>query len=147
MKMALVVCSSAVGWWACWVRRMLPRLVEREGIGAVTTRKHGGSVGKALSARDRRKVVESFEAGGTVDGTWELVGRRGSRSTVGRMKKEWDSERDVNSTAQGEIAGPTQTSLGQQPALEDEDSAASATAEVSAYPNALVEDRGYEADL
>ena len=122
--------------------RLLRRLVEREGIGAVTTRKHGGSVGKALSARDRRKVVESFEAGGTVDGTWELVGRRVSRSTVGRMKKEWDSERDVNSTAQGEIAGPTQTSLGQQPALEDEDSAASATAEVSPDPNAAVEEGG-----
>ena len=75
--------------------RLLRRLVERKGIGAVTTRKRGGSVGRALTARDRRKVVASFEQRGTVDGTWELVGRRASRSTVGRMKKAWDSQQSL----------------------------------------------------
>ncbi len=40
--------------------RLLRRLVEREGIGAVTTRKRGGSVGKGLTARDRKKVVTSL---------------------------------------------------------------------------------------
>jgi hypothetical protein len=75
--------------------RLLRRLVEREGIGAVTRRKRGGSVGRGLTARDRRKVVASFEQGGTVDGTWELVGRRVSRSTVGRVKREWDSQQSA----------------------------------------------------
>ena len=96
--------------------RLLRRLVEREGIGAVTTRKRGGSVGRALTARDRRKVVASFEQAGTVDGTWELVGRRVSRSTVGRMKKEWDSEQRLSPVTEDKEAAPTQTSLDEQPA-------------------------------
>jgi hypothetical protein len=93
--------------------RLLRRLVEREGLGAVTTRKRGGSVGRALTARDRRKVVASFEQAGTVDGTWELVGRRVSRSTVGRMKKEWDSEQSP--VTEEKEAAPPQASLDEQP--------------------------------
>ena len=96
--------------------RLLRRLVERKGIGAVTTRKRGGSVGRALTARDRRKVVASFEQRGTVDGTWELVGRRASRSTVGRMKKAWDSQQSLVTKDTTPTAVPTQTSFDEQPA-------------------------------
>ena len=71
--------------------RLLRQLVERKGIEAVTRRKRGGSEGKELSARDRAKVVLAFEAGATIEGAWERIGRRASRATVGRLKKEWDA--------------------------------------------------------
>jgi hypothetical protein len=104
--------------------RLLRRLVEREGIGAVTTRKRGGSVGLALTARDRRKVIASFEQAGSVDGTWELVGRRVSRSTVGRMKKEWDSQQNPSPVAADTAAALTQTSIDEQPVAGSEPVAA-----------------------
>jgi hypothetical protein len=92
--------------------RLLQRLVEREGIGAVTTRKRGGSVGKGLTARDRKKVVASFEQGRTIEGAWEQIGRRASRSTVGRMKSEWDSQQSASGvTEAAATAVPAQTSL------------------------------------
>ena len=70
--------------------RELRRLVEREGIEAVTRRKRGGSAGRGLTARDRVKVMASFEAGTTIEGAWAEIRRRASRATVGRLKKEWD---------------------------------------------------------
>jgi hypothetical protein len=94
--------------------RLLRRLVEREGIGAVATRKRGGSVGKGLTARDRKKVVGSFEQGGTIEGAWEQIGRRASRSTVGRMKSEWNSRQNAVTEAAA-IPVPAQTSLDETP--------------------------------
>lgn len=70
--------------------RELRRLVEREGIEAATRRKRGGSEGRCLTARDRAKVMASFETGSTIEGAWEQIRRRASRATVGRLKKEWD---------------------------------------------------------
>ena len=93
--------------------RLLRRLVERSGIAAVTTRKHGGSVGKGLSARDEKKVVAAFEQGLAVEAVWEQVGRRVSRSTVGRMKKEWDARRGAGPAAPV-VEEPAQTSLEEQ---------------------------------
>jgi len=95
--------------------------VELEGVGAAVTRKHGGSVGKALTARDRKKVVESFEGGGSVDGTWELVKRRVSRSTVGRMKKAWDSQQNPKAVTKDEAGTPAQTSFGDQAVTPERD--------------------------
>ena len=99
--------------------RLLRRLVEREGIGAVTTRKRGGSVGKGLTARDRKKVVTSFEQGASIEGTWEQIGRRVSRSTVGRMKKAWDSRPSPSAQATPS-ATATQTSFEEPPVAEPE---------------------------
>jgi len=90
--------------------RLLRRLAEREGLEAVTARKRGGSVGKGLSARDQKRLVASFEQGGTVQGTWEQVGRKMSRATVGRMKKAWDA-RERPAIEETAAVAPAQTSL------------------------------------
>ena len=93
--------------------RLLHRLVERSGVAAVTTRKHGGSVSKGLTARDQKKVLAAFEQGLAVEAAWEQIGRRVSRSTVGRMKKEWDARRSAGPAAPV-VEEPTQTSLGER---------------------------------
>ena len=80
--------------------RELRRLVEREGIEAVTRRKRGGSAGRSLTARDRARVMASFEAGATIEGAWEKVRRRASRATVGRLKKEWDERAQTASASE-----------------------------------------------
>jgi hypothetical protein len=130
--------------------RLLRRAVEQDGIVAATTRKHGGSfVGKGLTARDRKKVLASFEAGGSVDGTWELVKRRASRATVGRLKKEWDSQRSAATVTPGEAATPTQTSL-PEPSIrsEHDDVSEAAPMATSASPHAaLAEGDGASATL
>ena len=114
--------------------RLLRRLVEREGIGAVTRRKRGGSVGRGLTARDRRKVVASFEQGGTVDGTWELVGRRVSRSTVGRVKREWDSQQSASPVQADRTAAPRQTNLDEQRVAGSEEVEAPEETDTNALP-------------
>ncbi|MGZ5039060.1 MAG: hypothetical protein ACXWAW_19755 [Usitatibacter sp.] len=82
--------------------RLLRELAAREGIEAVTRRKRGGSAGRGLTARDRAKLLASFEAGATIEGAWEQIRRRASRATVGRLKKEWDARKAV-STAEPEV--------------------------------------------
>lgn len=84
--------------------RQLRRLVERRGIEAVTRRKRGGSEGRGLTARDRAKVVASFEEGATIEAAWEKIRRRASRATVGRLKKEWDARVVAASPVEPEIA-------------------------------------------
>ena len=95
--------------------RLLRRLAERGGLEAVTARKRGGSGGKGLSKRDRKRLVASFEQGGTVEGTWEQTGRKVSRATVGRIKKAWDAERGPVAEEPAPVAA-AQTSLDTLPA-------------------------------
>jgi hypothetical protein len=71
--------------------RQLRALAARGGIEAVTRRRRGGSAGRGLTARDRAKLVASFENGATIESAWEQIRRRASRATVGRLKKEWDA--------------------------------------------------------
>ena len=71
--------------------RQLRGLAARGGIEAVTRRRRGGSAGRGLTARDRAKVVASFEKGATIESAWEQIRRRASRATVWRLKKEWDA--------------------------------------------------------
>jgi hypothetical protein len=43
-----------------------------------------------LKARDRATLLAAFEGESTVEGAWAKIGRRASRATVGRVKKEWE---------------------------------------------------------
>ena len=72
--------------------RLLRQLVEREGVEAVARRTHGGSSARELTARDRKRLVAAFEQGMTVEGAWDHIRRRASRSTVGRLKKAWEAQ-------------------------------------------------------
>lgn len=71
--------------------RQLRGLAARGGIETVTRRRRGGSAGRGLTARDRAKLVASFEQGATIEAAWEQIRRRASRATVGRLKTEWDA--------------------------------------------------------
>ena len=92
--------------------RELRILVAEEGIGAATRRRRGGSESRALSTRDRAKLIAAFEEGATVEEAWAQIGRRASRATVGRLKKEW-ATRDAGVTAAAAAVGegPSQTRL------------------------------------
>jgi len=70
--------------------RELRILVAREGIEAATRRRRGGSASRVLKVRDRAKLLAAFEGGATVAEAWAQIGRRASRATVGRLKKERD---------------------------------------------------------
>jgi hypothetical protein len=72
--------------------RELRIAVGREGIEAATRRRRGGSESRVLKGRDRAKLMAAFENGATIEGAWEKIGRRASRATVGRLKKEWDAQ-------------------------------------------------------
>jgi hypothetical protein len=87
--------------------RELRVLVAREGIDAVTRRKRGGSAGRNLTARDRAKLIASFEEGATIEGAWEQIRRRASRATVGRLKKEWDARASSAAKPVGETSPQT----------------------------------------
>ena len=82
--------------------RLMRELAAREGIEAVARRKRGGSEGRGLTARDRAKLLASFEAGATIEGGWEQIRRRASRARVGRLKQEWDAGKAV-STEEPEV--------------------------------------------
>ena len=113
--------------------RLLRELAAREGIEAVTRRKRGGSSGRGLTARDRAKVLASFEAGATIAGAWEQIRRRASRATVGRLKKEWDA-REAVSTAEPKVEIAQEQTLMQ-------DAPVVATAAASAVSQAVPEAR------
>jgi hypothetical protein len=92
--------------------RELRIAVARDGIDAATRRRRGGSASRVLQARDRAKVLAAFEDGATVESAWAKIGRRASRATVGRLKKEWEG-RAVAVTAAKAAASerPAQTRL------------------------------------
>ena len=84
--------------------RELRLLVAREGIEAATRRRRGGSASRALTGRDRAKVLAAFEGGASVEEAWAKIGRRASRATVGRLKKEWEGVGLGLETATGRAA-------------------------------------------
>ena len=99
--------------------RLLRRLLEREGIAAVARRTRGGSVAKRMTAGDQRKLVAAFEQGKTGKEAWETIRRRASRSTVLRLKSEWEArERPVQAERVAEA--PAQMSLMDRPVVEAE---------------------------
>ena len=80
--------------------RLLRRLFEREGAGALWTRAPRGGKSKVKPAV-RAKLEEKFAAGVTVREAHESVGRRHhlGRSTVGRVRAEWSAKNVSSSTA------------------------------------------------
>jgi hypothetical protein len=80
--------------------RLLRRIFEREGGGAVMRRIHGGKAQKA-SPRVRKSIEAAFAAGATVDEAWESTGRKAGlgRSTIGNMRKAWAVNRAAKRSA------------------------------------------------
>lgn len=123
--------------------RELRILVAKEGIGAATRRRRGGSEARVLSSRDRAKVMAAFEKGATVEGACAQIGRRASRATVGRLKKEWEARSAVVAAAAAAVReGPSQTRLDDvlavaTPAAADEPHDAAAATETEGATAAL----------
>ena len=89
--------------------RELRILVEREGIEAATQRRRGGSRGRALTGRDRARLIAAFEGGATIEGAWARIQRRASRATVGRVREQWvaQSSGDALPVASGSLQAPS----------------------------------------
>ena len=139
--------------------RELRILVAREGIEAATRRRRGGSASRVLKPRDRAKVISSFEEGATIEGAWAQIGRRASRATVGRLKKDWDarvvaltsanvgaSERSTQTQLDDVVVTPTLDAEEPSAAMPNEEAPTTESegATLSLRPQAVTSSRGVQ---
>jgi len=80
--------------------RQIELLYERDGLAAVVARKHGGGHSK-VTPQLRARLDKMFAAGMSVSEARAALGKRArvSRSTVGNVRKAWDTERKRAETA------------------------------------------------
>ena len=80
--------------------RLLCRLGEREGIGALVQRQWGGAHNVKVNDARRAKLHALFDKGLSIDAVTERVGARWkiSRTTVARVKAAWAAQREVKRT-------------------------------------------------
>lgn len=80
--------------------RLLCRLGEREGIGALVQRQWGGAHNVKVNDARRAKLHALFGKGLSIDAVTERVGARWkiSRTTVARVKAAWAAQRELKRT-------------------------------------------------
>ncbi len=84
--------------------RRLRRQYETDGLSGVTQIKHGGRA-RVVTPALRRKLYELFDAGASIDLAHIKIKARISRTMVGRTRKAWRLERELEASARA--AGQT----------------------------------------
>jgi|TARA_B100001964_G_C14231958_1_gene600478 hypothetical protein len=93
--------------------RVVRRRYEEGGLTAITELRTGGR-GPACSDKDISRLERLFEQGAKIDDAHAALGRRVSRSLVGRIRKEWADARKAEA-ARTEAAEPAQIELSVTP--------------------------------
>ena len=96
--------------------RRLRRQYETNGLSGVTQIKHGGRA-RVVTPALHRKLYELFDAGASIDLAHTKIKARISRTIVGRTRKAWRLERELEASARAavqttESAAPAEGQLG-----------------------------------
>jgi predicted ArsR family transcriptional regulator len=82
--------------------RRLRRQYETSGLSGVTQIKHGGRV-RVVTPALRRKLYELFDAGASIDLAHTKIKARISRTMVGRTRKVWRLERELEASSRAAV--------------------------------------------
>lgn len=122
------------------IRRMR-RLVEDKGLEALVQRRWGGPRSE-VPASIKRKLEALFEKGASVSEAHAALGKKGlSRSTVGRVRKQWAEGKEASAVRSGEAPPPPPQDTGADAAvaLEADAPPSAATGEEASAPLTLAD--------